>query len=260
MFWKKCMTWAITLLIVAICICLIAPLTSNVNRGLNKKYIEEIDNNIANVMKLEAGAMGASAIISFLPDDECTPIAEELAELAKYFLIVLCALYLEKYLVGLMGYICFGAIIPIACIAFVAGKMKESEIVKSFSLRLGLCGLIFYLLIPVSMWCSTTINNNYENSIEDTIERSDSLRVQQLINQNNEDEDGIKGIVSWIRDTVGTTVDYAADLLSDFVESLAVMIVTACLIPILVFILFSWMLKSLIDVDLTRAFVTRVKP
>ncbi len=247
------------LLGVVISICIIAPAASSVDKGRNKTNIEEIDRNIANVMKLEAGAMGASAIISFLPDDDCTPIAEELAELAKFFLIVLCALYLEKYMIGLLGYICFGAIIPIACLTYLAGKLRGSEIAKSFAIRLGICGLMFYLIIPVSMWCSRTISSNYENSIEETIEKSDNLRVQQLLNQNEEDKAGIKGIANWIKETVGTTVDYAADLLSDFVEALAVMIVTACLIPMLVFILFSWMLKSLIDVDLTRAFVTKVK-
>ena len=76
--------------------------------------IERIDGNISTVMKLAASSSAASAVISFLPDDSCTPIANELAELSKYFLIVLSALYLEKYLMTVIGYASFGILIPLA--------------------------------------------------------------------------------------------------------------------------------------------------
>ena len=46
-------------------------------------------------------------------------------------------------------------------------------------------------------------------------------------------------------------VDYVTGLLSRFVEAIAVMMVTSCLIPILVVIFFSWLMKLLFKVDIS---------
>lgn len=259
MVWKKITYSAILILVILIFWMIVAPLTSNPESAHNAEYIEQIDRNIENVLKLEAGATAASAIISFLPDDQCTPIAEQLAELAKYFLVVLSSLYLEKYLIGLMGYVSFRVIIPIACAICIYGIWSASEMAYSMAIRLSACALLIYSIIPASMWCSATIYNNYENSIDEVISSSDELTAQQMISEDEEDASGITGILNWVKEKASSTVDYASHLLSGFIETLAVMIVTSCLIPIFVFLLFSWILRSLFDVDLTRAFVTRIK-
>ena len=48
------------------------------------------------VLELTAASTAASAAITLLPGDTATPIAEKLADLSGYFLIVLCAIFLEK--------------------------------------------------------------------------------------------------------------------------------------------------------------------
>ena len=47
------------------------------------------------VLELTAASTAASAAITLLPGDTATPIAEKLADLSGYFLIVLCAIFLE---------------------------------------------------------------------------------------------------------------------------------------------------------------------
>ena len=78
--------------------------------------IEQTEDKITSVMTLSAGAAATSATLSLLPGDMCTPLAEQLAELAKYFLLVLSALHLEKFLITLSGFITFGILIPAACL------------------------------------------------------------------------------------------------------------------------------------------------
>lgn len=56
-----------------------------------------------------------SALITLLPGDTATPIAEKMADVSGYLLVVLCAIYLEKYLVTITGYVAFTYLIPIAC-------------------------------------------------------------------------------------------------------------------------------------------------
>ncbi len=47
-------------------------------------------------LELTAAATAASAAITLIPGDAGTPIADKLADLSSYFLIVVCAIYLEK--------------------------------------------------------------------------------------------------------------------------------------------------------------------
>lgn len=96
----------------------------------HEEIISQIDNEISTVLKLTAGAAGASAVVSLLPDDACTPIADELAEFSAYFLIVLSALYLEKYLVTVLGYASFSFLIPLACILWGFGYFVKKGTAK----------------------------------------------------------------------------------------------------------------------------------
>ena len=47
-------------------------------------------------------------------------------------------------------------------------------------------------------------------------------------------------------------LDAAENFLNTLVESLAVLVVTSCIIPILVLIIFVWIIKKLIEVDLSK--------
>ena len=58
--------------------------------------IATIDEKIDNVLTLTAGSAGASALISAIPGDAGSPIADKLMDLSTGFLIVLAALFLEK--------------------------------------------------------------------------------------------------------------------------------------------------------------------
>ena len=64
------------------------------------------------VLELTAASTAASAAITLLPGDAATPIAEKLADLSGYFLIVLCAIFLEKYLLTITSYVSFTILIP----------------------------------------------------------------------------------------------------------------------------------------------------
>ena len=56
-----------------------------------------LDKSRSKVMELAAAAVASSSAITLLPGDVGTPIAQELADMSKYFMNVLCAIYQEKY-------------------------------------------------------------------------------------------------------------------------------------------------------------------
>ena len=66
---------------------------------INAHAIQSLDDKKTTALELTAAATAASAAITLIPGDAGTPIADKLADLSSYFLIVVCAIYLEKYLV-----------------------------------------------------------------------------------------------------------------------------------------------------------------
>lgn len=84
----------------------------------HKETIAALDEKKDTVLELTVAATATSALITLIPGDVGTPIAEKVADLSGYLLIVLCAVFLEKYLVTLTGYAAFKLFIPAACVLF----------------------------------------------------------------------------------------------------------------------------------------------
>lgn len=222
----------------------IRPVTTDVNN--HEEVIASIDKEIETVLKLTGGAVGASAVISMLPDDSCTPIAEQLAELSQYFLIVLSALYLEKYLISLVGYVSFSFLIPVGCVVWGFGHFFGKAELKVLAYKLAISALAIYLMIPLSVKASNLIYANYENSIESTIDEADRITIAQ----DTEDSSLLDKVTSWIENAAVTLSDYVTGLLSNFVDALAIMIVTSCLIPVMVFVFICWLIKLMFNVQI----------
>ena len=149
----------------------LAKTTSSVD--FHKANIESLENKKDKVMELTAASAAASAAITLIPGDVATPIATELADLSSKFIIVICAIYVEKYLLTITGFVTFAILIPIACIIFSIGALLMRPPLFHTSLRIGLLGLAFFMVIPASLGVSSMIENTYHESIEATIDNAD---------------------------------------------------------------------------------------
>ena len=229
---KKFALVAVVLLAAVISFTIIAPWAADpVN---HTSTIEKTENKISAVMTLSGGAAGASATLSVLPGDLCTPLATELAELAKYFLIILSALYLEKFLITISGYITFSVLIPLALIIVAAVIISGNKRFLSLAGKLAIIGVIIYLIVPASTMLSDKIYQTQEDTVAQTIEEYNNLDISG---------DSDSGIIGEITTITTNTIDKVTNFISDLTESLAVMIVTACIVPVLVFVLLVWIMK-----------------
>lgn len=233
----------------------------------HQKTIQSLDDKKTTVMELTAASTAASAAISLIPGDGGTPIAEKLADLSSYFLIVICAIYLEKYLVTITGYAAFSILIPLACVLFSAYFLWKRDGFRILAEKLLLFGIAVYLVIPASVKVADMIDATYQSSIESTIDSAkqatDEIEADTEENTNGTvSSDGSKstestskkgllsGIVSKVEETVTGATKNVETVLNRFIEALAVMLVTSCLIPILVLVFFVWFVKMLLGVDL----------
>lgn len=210
--------------------------------------IAVIDSNIHTVMELTAGSTAASAIITLLPGDQCTPIATELAELSKYFLLALSALYIEKYLITFMGLVSFKILIPVAAALWLLGYLKFGKSIQVIGCKVAVCALAIYMVIPASVEVTSLIYNRYAESIDATINEATEICEEAEIE--TEPTSMVERITTWIGNKAQSSVEYVSGMLSHFIEALAVMIVTSCVLPVLVIFFFIWMIKTVFAVNL----------
>lgn len=213
------------------------------------KTIESLDEKKTTVMELTAASTAASITVSMLPDDMGSAISEKLMDMSGYFLIVLSALYLEKYLLTITGYAAFTILIPLACLLFSVSVFWNEELLKNIGKRLALFGLAIVLVIPASMKISDLIETTYESSIEETIESAKET-TEEIEANAGKDEGVIKGVISKIKGGFSGIVKKMETSLNNFIESLAVMLVTSCAIPILVLLFFIWLVKTLLNIQI----------
>ena len=268
---KKILFALIPIVIALLSFLVIARFTSSTE--FNAKTIQSLDDKKTTVMELTAASTAASAAITLIPGDVGTPIANKLADLSSYFLIVLCAIYLEKYLVTITGYAAFKILVPIACVFFSGYLLWRKEILRVVAQKFLLFGLAVYLVIPASVKVADMIETTYASSIEGTIEtakqttdeiESETGEGGQMDDnnssgnsQNDSDSDSkensggfFSGLFNKVQEGVSTATANVENVLNNFIEALAILLVTSCLIPILVLVFFVWLVKMLLGLNI----------
>ena len=269
----------------------------------HQKTIASLDEKKQTVMELTAASTVTSALITLLPGDTATPIAEKMADVSGYPLVVLCAIYLEKYLVTITGYVAFTYLIPIACGLWILNLVFENATVRKLAAKLAVFGIAISLVVPASVKISDLIGDTYQAQIDATIEDAKNtqniLENSDLVNdtsatetetgttgavtahtqeKNNSESGSASNIFDWAKDAISSAKDSVANVvenvtistedlvqkvensLNHFIEAVAVMIITSCVIPMLVLLLFFWMVKIVLDVDLSGVKIKGMLP
>ncbi len=298
----KCITAVVLLLVAILSVTVVGKYASAPEN--HQKTIASLDEKKQTVMELTAASTVTSALITLLPGDTATPIAEKMADVSGYLLVVLCAIYLEKYLVTITGYVAFTYLIPIACGLWILNLVFENATVRKLAAKLAVFGIAIFLVVPASVKISDLIGDTYQAQIEATIEDAKNtqniLENSDLVNDTNEAEtngtgttgtttgnaqeknnsnsDSVTNIFDWAKDAISSAKDSVANVvenvtistedlvqkvensLNHFIEAVAVMIITSCVIPMLVLLLFFWMVKIVLDVDLSGVKIKGMLP
>lgn len=224
---------------------------------VHAETIRALEEKRDTVMSLTTAAIGVSSAITMIPGDVATPIAEKLADLSTCFLLVLSAIYLEKYLVTITGYAAFKVLIPLACVICAGGIIFRSHVAKHLAAKLAVFGMAIVLVIPASVGISNLIEETYHSSIQSTIELA--LETTEEIEEDAElsaakEEEKKGNFFSELLDTVTEKVTIATDklenVLNHYLEALAILLVTSCVIPVLVLVFFVWLVKIVLGVEI----------
>ena len=218
----------------------------------HKDSLAELEEKQTTVLELSAASAAASAAITLIPGDTATPIADKLADLSSHFLVVLCAIFLEKYLLTITGFLAFKVLIPVACGAYLLHALFGWK-----GLRVLAFALLIFAVIPVSLQLSHMIETTYQASIDATIQsaRETADAVESAAGSEEAEDEGFwEGLISSVTEGITSVTSGIADkvggMVNDFLEALAIMLVTSCVIPVLVLLSFIWFAKILLALDI----------
>jgi len=214
-----------------------------------------LDDKKVTVMKLAAAAAASSTAISLIPGDAAMPIANQIAELSGYFIIILCAILLEKMLISVIGYVAFTFIIPAACLLYTLYLYMKKDILKNLAIKLGIFGIVIFTAIPASIKVSDVIYSSYRASIEQTVETTKQNKefIEEKKKEFSKEDknwvekagDYLSNFTSKIGTGISEITKKGEDTLSTLLDTIAVLIITSCVIPIIVILIFAWIIKIL---------------
>lgn len=211
--------------------------------------LESLDEKKEDVLAMTATSAASATAIAAIPGDATTPVANKLADLTSYFLIILMVIFLEKYLVTLTGYAAFNILIPLACILFIAGVCAARHTLKVWAAKIVVFGLVLFFIIPASMQVSSIIEETYEVSMENAIQEAEKM-TEEINESTDSDGNIIEQALDKIAGGVSGLLKKGEQLLNQFIESIAVMFVTSCLIPIAVLMFVLWLVKVMFEVQI----------
>ena len=225
------------------------------DRGFIKDSIKSVEESSNTVMKFSAATLSTSLAISALPDDFATPLADSLADMNIYFIAILVMLHFEQLLIRYGVKLAFAIAIPVACGIGILSILLKKELLKGIAARVAVLGLAVALVVP----CSTHITNYIaadlkayvENTIADTEAGGDKL------NEAMEGGTEEQTMFEKLSDLFQTAINDMSNLMTHFqntirkcMNSIAILILTNCLMPIVNFFILKWILKETFHIAL----------
>ena len=223
------------------------------NPDTYSETIESLDERRNDVLAMSASSTAISTGLTLIPGDVAGPIADKLADLSFTLMIVLCAIFLEKYILTLAGVAAFKILIPIACILALVFIKTSKEAFARVGIKLAILGLCLVLLVPASTWATNFIEDSYPSYIEENFDENikDANETAEMLNENaDKDENFIAGFFDTISGGVTGVLEDIESILGNFIEASALLIITSCVIPILTLWLFVWISNLLLGMNI----------
>ena len=212
-----------------------------------KNTIKSIDDKKATVMGITTATITASTALAAIPGDATTPIANQIMDMGSYLLIVVCALVLEKSLLTVLGYLAFNILVPGACLLFVISVFVKRNILRVLSLKIVVFALVISTIIPFSLKISDLI---YESNQSMVTELNDEVGKMDDSKESDKEKNWWESFTDKIKDGVANVGEKAKQLVNNFIDVIALFIITYCAIPIIIFLIVIWFVKFLFNIKI----------
>lgn len=215
--------------------------------------LESVESSSDTVMKFSAATLSTSLAISALPDDFGTPLADTLADMNVYFIAILVVLFLEKILIQFGIKAAFTILIPLACLAGAAFVVTKKQMLKGLAVRLCVLGLAVAFVVPCSTHLSGIVAAELTDYVNETIQETEdgADKLEEAMTGGEEN----RSIFEKLSELFQSAINDISDLLLHFqnnirrcMNSIAILILTNCLMPLLTFFILKWILRELFQI------------
>lgn len=219
--------------------------------------IESIEESNKTVMDFSGATITTSLALSAFPDDFATPLAGTLSDLNTYFIFIFAVLFVEKLVVIEGTKIAFLYIIPAACVLYILSVLLSKEFFKNFAVKLMILGLAVVFVIPFSTHFTEKVCDDYLVYVDETIEEANAgaEKVNEVMASEKEEQtifDKLSEAFQTAIQGMNDLMAYFKNVLKKCVNSIAIMIVTSFVLPLLVLFLFRWLLNELFSWNLPK--------
>lgn len=216
------------------------------------EYLEESQNT---VMKFSGTTIATSLAISALPDDFASPLAGTISDLNMYFIFLFAVIFVEKLIVLEGVKLALKWIIPAACILYIVSLFFTKEVFQKFAVKLLILGLSIIMVIPISTHVTESVCADYLDYVEETINETDAgaSKINDVMNSGDKDTTFFEKISNAFKTAIQSVSDlltYFKNVIKKCMNSVAIMIVTTFVVPMLILLLFRWLLKELFSLHL----------
>lgn len=230
-----------------------------------KETLDSLDESKTTAMEFSGATIAVSFAITALPDDLGSPLAGTLADMNKYFVFIFAVLYVERLIVVEGMKLSFLYIIPVACGLYILVVLSGKAFFKYLAAKLMILGLAIVFVIPISTHVAEKVCEDYLAYVDETIAEADAgaEKVNEIMASGGEGttvfdklSDAFKSAIQGISDLLA----YFENVLKKCVNSIAIMIVTTFVLPILILLFFRWLLKELFSLNLQAPQVNAALP
>lgn len=217
--------------------------------------LESLEASSDTVMEFSAATLSVSLAISALPDDFATPLAESLTDMNIYFVAILVVLFLEKLLLQYGIRVACTALIPLACLVWIVFLATGREVWKGLAVRLCVLALAVAFVVPCSTHITDAVAADLSDYVQETIQETEDSagKLNEAMESGGED----RSIFETLSDLFHTAIRGLTDLMTHFqdtirrcMNSIAILILTNCLMPLLTLFIFKWLLGELFHIAL----------
>ena len=219
------------------------------DRGFIQDSLESVEESSNTVMKFSAATLSTSLAISALPDDFATPLADSLADMNIYFIAILVMLHFEQLLIRYGVKLAFAIAIPAACGIGILSILLKKDLLKGIAARVAVLGLAVALVVPCSTHITNYVAADLTAYVEDTI--ADTEDGADKLNEAMDGGTGEQTIFEKLSDLFQTAINDMSNLMAHFqntirkcMNSIAILILTNCLMPLVNFFILKWILKE----------------
>lgn len=212
-------------------------------------FIDTLDEKRNNILALTASSTAISAAITAVPGDFAMPIAEKLMDISFYFLIPLCAIYIEKFLLIISTKVVFQIIVPTLIFFYILNFYLKIPAIMVSLKKVALFSVILFLIVPTSIVVTKLIENTYTNTIAEAISSANETKNELSTYDDTLIENEETGLLSNIKSNFSnlsssikenisnisnSIKEKAENTFNNFIDALAIMIVTSFIIPLFV--------------------------